>query len=270
MTPNQLQYPALLLNFPATVDTRVLNNPWMTGTKFDLERAYAQWIALYKLLSQQAIVYLMPSYSSDYQDLPYVANVGCYLPHCDKMLVSNFKSEPRQGEEFLAWNFLHTLGYKVFRPRFNWEGEADLKRLEGNRYFGGYGIRTDFEALVWMQQEFAMDIICIPMSDPKLYHMDCLIFPIPNGNILAIKDTIPRLWHKMYNIITVPDEFKYDAWTNSLVLGKNWFYYLTTENPDSHEQLEKVIRSQGYNPVYVDISEFEKSGAALSCLIMHL
>ncbi len=148
---------------------------------------------------------------------------------------------------------------------------GNCKYIEKNRYFGGYGIRSDFQAYQWMQKRFDMEIIAIEMNDPKLYHLDCSILPLPNGKILTVKDTIPRLWHKIYDIITIPDEFKYDAWTNSLILNNKWFYKLTAQDYlKSCAALEKIIIDNGFEPVECNLNEFEKSGAALSCCIMKL
>ncbi|MFI5224414.1 MAG: hypothetical protein ACHQX3_09285, partial [Nitrospirales bacterium] len=65
-----------------------------------LDRAVAQFLALYKHIAQHAVVFLLPS-TPGFQDQPYVSNLGLVLPHCkeDTVIISRFRSEPRIGEE---------------------------------------------------------------------------------------------------------------------------------------------------------------------------
>lgn len=75
-------------------------------------------------------------------------------------------------------NFFENLGYDtVIAPEY-FEGEADLKFLHDNVYVGGYGQRTNMNALNWFQKTYNMIIIPLEMTDPKLYHLDCVVFPM--------------------------------------------------------------------------------------------
>lgn len=168
------------MNFPFTLDNRVANNVWMEpGAVIDHDAAQAQWFGFYKSLASQALVYLLPS-EGNMQDQTYVANLGCYLPHCkrDTILLANFKSPPRRGEDEIGRRFFISLGYEVRQPAAYWEGEADLKFLRDNLYVGGYGLRSDREAYDWMADKFEMVITCVKLQDPKLYHFDCSFCPL--------------------------------------------------------------------------------------------
>jgi arginine dihydrolase len=255
--------PKLLLSDPSTVSAKEPNNPWMTGEKFNLSVAWSQWEHLYEELAKEATLYLLPA-EGEYQDRTYVSNVGAILTS-RIALVSNFTSRPRQGEEIMARKFLSALGYKVHQPRRKWEGEADLKRIKDNLFFAGWGIRSEAMAYVWMEKEFGIKTIPILMDDPKLYHLDCVLFPLPNSKIL----THPNILPNAMNPILIPEQYRYDSWTNSLILGKKWFFY-TDGGVKSRAALERIIQVEGYEPVFIDLSEFEKSGAGLSCFVMHL
>src|SRR3954447_11061274 len=100
-TPSKLPFPSYLLNFPFTVNNNCINNVLMepySGEKYNYGIAFKQFMGLYNYLAKDNLVYLLPS-KGNYQDQVFVANLGCYLPHSDLMLVSNFTSEPRQGED---------------------------------------------------------------------------------------------------------------------------------------------------------------------------
>src|SRR5208283_3425394 len=92
--PSQLDFPCFLLNFPFTVDNRVANNELM-GEKdkpYNMEKAFSQFMNLYHIIAREALVYILPS-GKDYQDLPFVANLGLCPPNKPEvMLLSNFTS----------------------------------------------------------------------------------------------------------------------------------------------------------------------------------
>ena len=151
-TPSDLKIPTFMMNFPFTLEIGQANNAWMKkGVKLDYEKAFSQWLALYNFLAGKALVYLLPS-TYEMQDLPYVANLGCFLPHLKKetIILANMKSPPRQGEEPIGDAFFKLLKYNVVQSPLYFEGEAELKYLYDNNYVLGYGQRTDIENKIWI------------------------------------------------------------------------------------------------------------------------
>ena len=96
------------------------------------------------------------------------------------IILSNFTSDPRKGEELVGEKYFNQMGYKTAISPHKWEGEADLKYLYGNKYIGGYGIRSDIKAYEWMEEQYGMDILKLEMVDEYLYHLDCSIFALNN------------------------------------------------------------------------------------------
>ena len=271
-TPTTLAFPAYMMNFPFTVDNREVNNVLMEAyrnQKYDYNKAFAQFMKMYSYFTQHGLVYVLPS-DGDFQDQTYVANVGCYLPHVrnDTVVLANFKSEPRRGEELIAKPFFQGLGYTVVKPSTTFEGEADLKWLRDNIYVGGYGIRTDRDTYRWLEETTGAEITTVEMYDGGLYHFDCMFLPLTKEKALvavsAIRPEDLRKLEKLVEIIPVPNEYLYDAWTNCIVYGK------TVMGSPAHPEWCDFIAKQGMEPVRFDLSEFEKSGAAASCLVMHL
>jgi N-dimethylarginine dimethylaminohydrolase len=191
-TPSQLPIPAFVMNFPFTLDTAVPNNVWMQELEpedlsINKGNAYRQFLDLYQFVAGNSLVCNLPA-KGNYQDLVYVANLGIYLPHIknsNNVILANFTSEPRQGEEEVGKPFFELMDYNTYMCPFKWEGEADLKHLYDNVYIGGYGIRSDIEAYKWMEEEFDMNIIKVEMVDDYLYHLDCSIFPLTKEKTLV-------------------------------------------------------------------------------------
>lgn len=286
--PSGLPFPAFLMNFPFTVDNREFNNPLMgenpEGNEgYDHSRANRQWLKLYRELARDAVVYLLPHENSNLQDLPFVANIGAFLPHTGNVvLMANFSSEPRKGEEEIGSPFLHGLGYQTKAVGHYWEGEADLKFIKDNIYVGGYGIRSQFEAYEEMVKAYDMEIVPVFMSDERLYHLDCQFFPLSAEKALVAVSVLDDLdikqMEKHFEIIEVPKQFVYDGWTNSICLNDKVLIGMPAmdkgrdafEIKESRNALEDVLVANGYEPVMVDLGEFDKSGADLSCLCLHL
>ena len=291
-TPSQLPIPAFVMNFPFTLDTAVPNNIWMQemeeeALKINKGNAYRQFLDLYQFVAGNSLVYTLPS-TGNFQDLVYVANMGIYLPHIkdsNNIILSNFTSEPRQGEEEVGKPFFESMGYEVHMCPFKWEGEADLKYLYDNVYIGGYGQRSDIEAFEWMEEKFNMNIIKIEMVDEYLYHLDCSIFPLTNDKTLICTELYTpeelALISQYTNIIDISVDDTLNGIANAARLG-NMILCASNisemtradENYEAEKHkintLEKICFNEGLEPVFFNISEYMKSGAMLSCMIMHL
>jgi N-dimethylarginine dimethylaminohydrolase len=272
--PSHLDYPSFLLNFPFTVNNSVINNDLMIDFKqesYNYPLAFSQFFSLYSSLSPFSLIYLLPS-SGNYQDQVFVANLGCYLPHNkgNIIVLSNFKSQPRIGEDRIGRQFFESMKYTVIQPPTTFEGEADLKYLHNNIYVGGYGIRTDRLSLDWISDVTGAVIIPVKMKDPRLYHFDCLLLPISFGKALVATSEIEKEDLKnienVVEVISVPKDYIHAAWTNSLVIGSKVFFYSPARN--FFEDFSRDILH--LDPIYIDLTEFEKSGAGLSCMVMHL
>ena len=290
--PSQLEIPAFLMNFPFTLDTDSPNNVWMTAKspeelKVDYPQSYQQWLSLYNQISGESLVYVLPS-EGDFQDQVYVANVGIVLNHLKKpvFIAANFKSPPRRGEETVGAKFMRMCKYKVDKPPFTWEGEADLKHIRDNIYIGGYGIRTDPKVYDWFEKNYNMKVIRCKMTDQKLYHWECNCFPLTVEKVMLCTDGIPKeevkQVEKVCEIIPVPKRLAHAAITNSvrlvntMICGGRNPETMSAKDEDYKDEvdkiafLRKVCEVEGLEPIITSVTEYERSGAAVSCMVMHL
>jgi len=291
-TPSQLQLQSYVMNFPFSLSTSDPNNIWMqelTDDQLEINRpkAYKQFMDLYNFMSGQSLVYLLPS-EGNFQDQVYIANLGLHLPHIkdrNVILLSNFTSDPRKGEELVGEKFFQQMGYETHISPYKWEGEADIKYLYDNVYIGGYGQRTDIETYHWMEREFGMNIIKVQMVDEYLYHLDCSIFALNEHQTLVatelFSDEELAEIENHTEIIAIDTEDALCGLTNSVRMGnmilcasniaelkKTHEYY----EGEKHkiETLERICSDAGMEPVIFNLSEYMKSGAMLSCMVMHL
>jgi N-dimethylarginine dimethylaminohydrolase len=294
VNPTQLELPAFLLNFPFSYRTEHPNNPWMTDLpsekrRPDFRKAAVQFIQLYRTLSADALVYLLPTpRGADLQDLVYTANLGIVLDHIpgkNTVVISNFASPPRRTETPVGVKFFRDMGYDVHVPPTKFEGEAELKHLHNNVYVGGYGTRSDQETYDWMERNFDMRIVRVRLTEPYLYHLDCQIFPITKENTLVCNELFTKkeisTLEKVTNVIPVSKDECFSGICNCVrlpycVLNSSHIHELKAGTEDytfeiqKNRKLEDIVANFALEVSYFNLSEFHKSGALLSCMVMHL
>ena len=292
--PTQLDHPSFLLCFPFSLSTEVPNNPWMKDLdeerrRPDFTRSAVQFLQLYRYLSSEALVYVLPTpREAHLQDLVYSANLGVVLTHLDgknTVVISNFTSEPRRGETRVGVDFFSQMGYDVAVPPTKFEGEAELKHLYKNVYVGGYGIRSERETYAWMEKNFDMRVVKLRLTDPYLYHLDCLVFPITKENTLVCTELLEPEevleLERVTNIIDVSVEEAYSGICNSVrlpkvVLNSSHLHELKKGSEDyqlelqKNRKLEDIAANLALEVAFFNLSEYHKSGALLSCMVMHL
>jgi len=283
----------LLMCPPDYLDTKVLNNQWMvdmakkdkSSVVINKDKAMAQFKNMYMLFTDSALVYLIPP-KPGLQDQIYVSSAGVILVHLpDKVAITpTFKANGRYGEEQEDTNFLTDLGYSCDKSPFFFEGEAELKWLRDNIYIGGYGQRSDERTYDWMAAKYDMDIIKLEETDPLMYHLDCNVFPLDGTHVMVgTQITLPadvKKISKVAEIIPVDKVSSYVGICNSVRLGYTVYnmsaideFKMGTVDYDNekhkNEALEKICSDLGLECIFVNLSEIAKSGAAMSCCVMH-
>ena len=177
------------------------------------------------------------------------------------------------------------MGYNTHISPHKWEGEADIKYLKDNVYIGGYDIRSDIKTYHWMEENFDMNIIKVKMVDEYMYHLDCSIFPLNTRSTMVCTELYDKIEldriSRYTNIIDIDIDDSTYGIANSVRLGNmvlcasniselkksNEFY-----EGEKHKisSLEKICSDEGMEPVIFNLSEYMKSGAMLSCMVMHL
>lgn len=286
-----LARPAFLLNVPFSLETRIPNNATMhqlgpRGRRIDRPRMLGQWQELYHHLASRAVVYLLPS-RAGLQDQPFVANLAVLPPHARRPLaiLSRFRARGRSGEAKAGSAFFRSLGFAVEQSPAFFEGEADLKLIRGNLYAGGHGLRSSPRAQAWLEKKHGFRILPVPLRDPHLYHLDCVLHVLAPRRILAATRALSagtaRTLEREAELIDVPPPLAYRGATNvaraggellcdSLLPQLKRTDALYAVERAKRAFLEKTAARENLRPVFFNLSEFHKSGAMLSCLVLPL
>lgn len=294
LSPTWLDKPAYLLNVPFSLSAEIANNAWMTELdaphrQVDANKAVNQFFQLYHFMAAEALVYLLPTPKAPpLQDLVYCANLGIVLDHLverDVVVLSNFSVANRLPETEVGKTFFGAMGYEVLTPPYHFEGEAELKHLHDNVYLGGYGTRSDRRAYDWMAEQFDMRIVALEETEPYLYHLDCTVFPLTRETSLVCTGMYTReelaAIEQVTEIVDVSVDDCFSGICNSVRLGNILLNASNIQDMKPSDQyyedekrknraLEDIAVRFGFEVAYFNLSEYLKSGALLSCMVMHL
>ena len=289
-----LDRPSYLLCPPFSHSVAVPNNVWMReyapeDLMIDRRKSQSQFLELYHYLASEALVYLLPaSPETGLQDQVFTANLAFIPEHLKDRrvaIIANFTSEPRQGETAYGVTVFEALGFETLVAPYRFEGEAEIKHLHGNTYVGGYGERTDRRVYGWMREQFDMNIIEVEERVPHFYHLDCSIFPLSREETMICTSIFTaeelKALEKVTGLVDVIEDHTYNGICNSLrlhnvILNASYITELKSGTEDydlelaKNRRLEDVCAARGLEPAYFNLSEYFKSGALLSCLVMHL
>jgi len=244
-------------------------NPWMSRSRqSDSERSQSQWQALFELLTGLGAGVELLEPVKGLPDLVFTANAG--LVFRDKVFLSQFRHQARQGETAIDDKWFQSAGFQTAAVPENWsfEGAGDALFC-GETLFGGYLIRSDAPAMQWISGEIGCRVIPLQLIDDYYYHLDTCFCPL-NSELAAyypgafdqyaqsaIQQHIPRL------IPVAPEEARRFA-CNAVVLGDQ--VVLNTGCP----QLEADLKSHGFSPHATELDEFIKAGGSAKCLTLRL
>jgi N-dimethylarginine dimethylaminohydrolase len=283
--------PAFLMSVPFSLSTERPNNARMRALapsrrKLSLPRALRQFRELYAFVAAHGLVHLLPS-RPGLQDQTYVASLGAVLGHVPEptLVVSSFRAETRRAEREAGLAFFRSLGVRFEPAPAFFEGEADLKHLGGNVYVGAEGQRTSESALRWLERGFDMELIRFPVGDELFHHLDCALFPITREEVLVCTAVAERSAlraierHAAVIEVSLPDALS--GITSCVRIGEFVLCASSIDALDTGDEayplerskimaLDQICAKRRLTPVFFDLSEFSKSGARLSSLIMHL
>ena len=278
-----LRKPAFVMCPPVYLSNKIKNNKWMEddNSTINVGRALFQWNCLYELMTSDAIVYLL-SPKSHLQDQTYVNSFVVLAHRPDVAILSNFRAAGRQGEEREAGALLSRLGFKVYQAPKYFEGWPELKHIHDNIYVAGYGERSTLKTQQYLADVFDYKIIPVKTS-PYLYHLDCLFFKLsPEYAIVAVDDMPKEALKAISREIEILPANHSDALQgicNSIKL-RNIIINATNEEElkgaerkvevAKNEKLVEYAELAGLEVVFVNLSEFLKSGALASCLVAPL
>ncbi|MEO6082238.1 MAG: dimethylargininase [Umezawaea sp.] len=247
-------------------------NPWMDPTQpTSTDLAMAQWTALkdaYEAVGHHVEV-IEPQ--AGLPDMVFAANSGTVID--GRVLGSRFRAEQRAAEadHFRRW-FLDNDYRQVVMPERTNEAEGDFA-WTGKLLLAGTGFRTDPAAHAEAQEILGVPVVSLNLVDPRYYHLDVALVVLddqsphptiayyPEAFSAGSQQVLRRLFP---DAIIATAEDAACLGLNAVSDGRHVF--LPLEATDFAAQL----KTHGFEPVFVDISELRKSGGGPKCCTMEL
>lgn len=198
-------------------------------------------------------------------DMVYTANVGNV--HKNRFIKSNFKFDERKKEAEYAATYLHErFGFEVISlpEHIAYEGQGDLL-TDGNRYFFGWGKRSDFEAKAELERIMDVELIDFKLVDPYYYHLDTCFAPLSSEIVMInprsfTEEGRKRVYEVFPTVIETNEEDNQYIACNlvvaetEIVVGKG----ITQTTKDK-------LKSFGYNTHEIEMKEYLKGGGSVKC-----
>jgi N-dimethylarginine dimethylaminohydrolase len=238
-------------------------NPWMnTNNQVDVLLAKQQWQKLqetYRGLDLQVLT--IPSHSS-FPDLVFTTDHGVWIH--DIFYLSHFRYPERQGEQGLAipWYKQQNIRTQTIPTQCYMEGGDVL--VHNNQIYVGYGFRTSQDTADYLHNTTRLPTISLELVNEKFYHLDTCFLPLNQTTAFYYpqafsSEGMTSLKNNFVNLLPLSDEEANKFACNCVVFGKN---ILCQPNPT----FEQKVRDLGYDPIILEMSQFNKSGGGIHCL----
>jgi N-dimethylarginine dimethylaminohydrolase len=242
-------------------------NPWMNlDAPVDRDRAIDQWEQLrgvyLELGHRVELIEPIPGLP----DMVFAANGGLVVDGA--AMPARFRHAERVPEGPAYRDWLRGNGFRVLdSPHVN-EGEGDFL-VVGDRVLAGTGFRTHPEAHDDAQELLGLPVISLQLVDPRFYHLDTALAVLDDGAIAyypgAFSAGSQLVLRRMF-----PDAILADP-ADALVLGLNAVSDgLNVVLPATATGLADRLRTEGFRPVPVDLTELLKAGGGPKCCTLEL
>ncbi len=290
----------LFVTTPEQFDVKYHINPWMVKSLkrnhqhvINHYKAFNQFNNLLHLLRKYATINLIPVNGLDPRaalpDIIYTADAAVFLPNLPKptAIMARMSKAHRRPEEEAWSSYMKTLPIRTIElPSkhglyFEGSGEAifspDFKKI-----FCGYGIRSSLEGIhaliVAIEEEYRRcnsidkkpNFYPIRLINSKYFHLDLCFRPLHNCALIrrnAIAKHSIKLIEAIYgkdNLIDVGDDEPFAC--NGIIVDNH--YLCSSSILD--KTIRKIEKLSKMKVSTILLSEFEKGGGSLKCMILPL
>jgi N-dimethylarginine dimethylaminohydrolase len=258
-------------------------NPWMDPNSWGRsDRALAaasraEWAAFHHALVELgAEISLVPP-ALGVPDLVFTANAAVVLDGI--ALLARFRHPQRQREEAhfeAAFRSLQGRGLidavRMLPADLVLEGAGDCVWDETrNLFWIGFGPRSDAASQAVVEDVFGVPAIALELIDPRFYHMDTALCPLPGGEVVFVPGAFtPRGQAVIRDRVAAAQRIEIGAEdacqlaANAVCIGN------TLVVSGCSERLRADLGERGYRVVTSPLQSFLRSGGAAFCLTLRL
>jgi N-dimethylarginine dimethylaminohydrolase len=257
---------------PRYFTVRYTINPWMDPSRpTDTTRAMQQWNALAS--AHRALGHTVEVIDPEpgLPDMVFTANAGTVINGV--VLGARFRNAERAAEaaHYQRWFRAHGASSLV-RPSAVNEGEGDLA-WTGSLLLAGTGFRTEPAAHLEAQEALEVPVVSLRLVDPYYYHLDTCLLVLDDSPATPLIAYYPPAFsagsrHVLARLF--PDAVLASE-ADAACLGLNGVSDgRSVILPLEAVGLGRALAVRGFEPVFIDISEFRLAGGGPKCCTLAL
>jgi arginine dihydrolase len=253
---------------PTFFDVTYSINPWMEPNKpVDADLAMEQWERLRDLCLEFGHEVELIKPIEGLPDMVFAANGATVVDGA--VLLAKFRHDERAGEAAVYREWFGVRGYrKIQEPEPINEGEGDY-RVTGRWILAGTGFRTDRHSHHEAQALFGRPVISLELVDSRFYHLDTCLAVLDDDEIMyypaAFSPGSRAVLRELYPDAILATDLDAEVFgLNAVSDGRHVVL------PQAATHLIGALRTRGFEPVGVDVSELLKAGGGVKCCLLEL
>jgi len=268
--PRRIAAPArFLMCRPEHFDVTYAINTWMRPElPTSQEVALRQWTTLRSTLEELGHEVALVDAVAGLPDMVFAANGA--LVHRDRAVVARFLHPERAPEAAHYGAWLAGAGFAVHHCEHSFEGAGDVAAVPGRDLaIAGYGQRTDRRAHAELSRWLGLDVVSVELVDERFYHLDTALSPLDERTALYVPDAftdegIALITSVFPETFAVPHNEAKRLAANAVSDGCSVLV------PHEARTTAAWLRSRGFRPVPLPVTELRKSGGGLRCCVLGL
>jgi len=231
----------------------------------DLETAVGQWVAYTKTMEAHGWDLVLAPPADDCPDSVFVEDVVVVFHMADSLrdlaVVTRPGADARKPETAGVDDLVAAEGYAVARIEAPGTLDGGDVLKVGRTVYVGRGGRTNPEGVRQLRALLAphgLSVVAVPVS--KVLHLKSAVTALPDGTVIGYEPLVdePRVFERF---LPVPEP----SGSHVVDLGEGRLL-MAADCPRTADLLGDL----GYEPVVVDIGEFEKLDGCVTCLSVRL
>jgi dimethylargininase len=225
----------------------------------DLQLALQQWDAYVRALEDNGWTTLEVPPADDCPDAVFVEDT--MVVYRDVAVIARSGADQRRPETIAAEKTIEALGYRIERITAPGTLDGGDVLKVGDTVYVGQGGRTNAEGVAQLQAlltPLGARVVAVPLT--RVLHLKSAVTALPDGTVIGFPPLVDDA-DLFEQFLPVPEE----SGAHVVLLG-NSRLLMAADCPPSAD----LLRDRGYQPVVVDISEFEKLEGCVTCLSIRL
>jgi N-dimethylarginine dimethylaminohydrolase/methylmalonyl-CoA mutase cobalamin-binding subunit len=199
-------------------------------------------------------------------DMVFAANGATVLD--GRALVARFLHAERAAEAAAYLDWFSSRGFEVRQAAWTNEGEGDYLAV-GGWLLAGSGFRTDRRSHAESEEFFGRPVIGLTLIDGSYYHLDTALAVLDDQTLMyypaAFTEGSQEILREFFpDAIIATDEDARHFGLNAVSDGHHVVL------PAGATRLVAQLRSRGFEPVGVDVSELLRAGGGVKCCTLEM